>query len=80
MTNIEMKNALERKTGCILQHDGWTCGTCFFSMSKILTNQDWQALLFFRGDHKKEDLDNLPSDIDASLEKIYRIANDEREN
>lgn len=73
MKKIELKHALKKKTGCDLQHDGWCCRTCFFNMSKELTNQDWQALLLFRGDYKVDDLDNLPPDIDAALEKIYAI-------
>jgi hypothetical protein len=28
----------------------------------------------YRGDYKKEDLDNLPVDIDGTIEKIYKIA------
>ena len=74
MNKIRLKRALKKKTYCAIQHDGWPCGTCFFFMSGTLTNQDWQALLLYRGDYKKEDLDNLPPDIKVSLEKIYKIA------
>lgn len=49
-------------------------GHVFFSMSETLTNKDWQALLLYRGDNKKEDLNNLPLDIEKSLQKIYNIA------
>ena len=76
MDKMKLKKALKKKTHCSLQHDGWPCGTCFFAMGKKLTNKDWQALLLFRGDNKKEDLNNLPRNIDASLEKIYKIAVD----
>jgi hypothetical protein len=68
------KKALVNKTSCAIQHNGWPCGTCFFSMSKKLTNNDWQATLLYRGDYQKEDLDNLPKDINKSLEKVYKIA------
>jgi hypothetical protein len=43
-------------------------------MSDDLTNQDRQALLLYRGDYKEKDLDNLPDDINKSLEKILEIA------
>jgi len=75
MTKTEMKKELVGATyGCNVQHTGWPCGTCFFAMSKRLTNQDWQAILLFRGDYKKEDLKNLPNDINKSLEKVLKIA------
>ena len=70
----KLKQILLDATGCGIQHDGWPCGTCFFNMSEKLTNKDWQALLLFRGDYKKEDLDNLPKEINKSLEKIKKIA------
>jgi hypothetical protein len=67
------KKLLNNKTKCIIQHTGWPCGTCFFAISKKLTNKDWQAVLFFRGDYKREELDNLPKDIDKQLERIVKI-------
>jgi hypothetical protein len=70
MNKRNLKRALKRKTGCAVQHDGWPCGTCFFALSKELTNQDWQALLLYRGDYTKDELDNLPDGINASLDKI----------
>lgn len=69
------KKLLKRKTLCSIQHNGWPCGTCFFALSKTLTNQDWQALLLYRGDYRKEDLDNLPENIEKSLKKIYKLIN-----
>ena len=74
MNKRNMKKALRNKTLCTVQHNGWTCGTCFLAMDDSLTNQDWQALLLYRGDYQKSELDNLPEDIDASLNKIYSIA------
>lgn len=73
MNKLMLKRALRAATGCALQHTGWPCGTCFFSLSKRLTNKDWQALLLYRGDYKKEALDNLPCDIKKSLQKIFSI-------
>ena len=76
MKKSELKKALRNYTGCTVQHTGWPCGTCFFGISKKLTNADWQAVLLFRGDNKKEDLHNLPKDIEASLKKTLKLALD----
>lgn len=69
-----LKQALKEVTDCTVQHNGWTCGTCFFAISDKLTNKDWQAVLLFRGDNKKEDLNNLPKDIEKSLQKTLQLA------
>jgi hypothetical protein len=69
---------LRSVTGCTIQHDGWPCGTCFFSISKKLTNADWQAVLLKRGDYKKETMDNLPKDIEASLKKTLKLAKERK--
>lgn len=53
----EFKEKLLEKTMCSIQHDGWTCGTCFFSLSETLTNLHWRVILNFRGDYSDEDLD-----------------------
>ena len=74
MNKRKLQAALRKRTHCGVQHDRWPCGTCFFAMSKRLANADWQAVLLKRGDYAKADLDNLPSDIEASLRKTYRIA------
>ena len=74
MKQITLKKALKKKTGCQIQHDGWPCGSCFFSMSTKLNNKDWQSLLLFRGDYERADLDNVPKDINKNIDKIYSIA------
>jgi len=66
------KLLVKATAGCGIQN-GWPCGTCFFAISNKLTNKDWQAILLFRGDYKKEDLHNLPKDINKSLMKIYNL-------
>lgn len=71
----ELKRALARATKCEIQHDGWTCGTCFFSLKGKLTNKDWQAVLSVRGDYDSSELDNLPKDITCTIKKIIKIAN-----
>jgi hypothetical protein len=73
MNKRQLKKDLYRATKCNVQHNGWPCGTCFFAMSYKLENEDWQALLLYRGDYKKEDLDNLPVKPRQSLEKINNI-------
>lgn len=74
MNKIKLKKALRKKTNCTIQHNGWLCGTCFFHMNKKLNNQDWQSLLFYRGDYSRKNLDNLPTNIEKSLQKILKIA------
>ena len=40
----EFKHKLRMETMCGIQYTGWSCGTCFFTMSASLTNSDWQNL------------------------------------
>ena len=68
-----LKDKLFEKTNCDIQHDGWPCGTCFLASNDLFSNQDWQSLLLFRGDYKKEELDNLPDDPDLRIERIYSL-------
>jgi len=75
MKRSELKKALFGATSCKVQHTGWCCGTCFFSIDKRFTNKDWQAVLFFRDKNSdKQTFDNLPKNIDKTIEKIYKIA------
>ena len=70
----EFKEDLANATnGYVVQADGWCCGTCFFALSDELTNQDWQSLLLYRGDTKRKDLKNLPSNYMNSIKKIWEI-------
>lgn len=73
MDKQDLKKLLQNKTGCRVQHTGWPCGTCFFSVSDKLDNKDWQTVLLTRGDYKPEDLDNLPKNIDKQLARIKKI-------
>jgi len=73
MDKQTLKNALEEKTDCTIQHDGWCCGTCFFAIDESLSNEDWQALLLFRGDYNRAELNNLPKNEEASLKKILQL-------
>lgn len=69
---LKLKKALREATTCTIQHDGWTCGTCFFAISKKLTNTDWQTVLCVRGDYPKADLPNLPKNIKKTVDKIIK--------
>lgn len=69
----KLKKALLGATGCKIQHNGWTCGTCFFEISDKLTNKDWQTVLYIRGDYELQQLNNLPKDMAKSVEKILKI-------
>ncbi len=65
--------------GCTLQN-GWPCGSCFFSIDTELDNSDWQAVLLVRDPEAEEgQFNNLPADIDASLNKTLRLAKEEIE-
>lgn len=66
----KLKKALFDKTNCRIQHNGWTCGTCFFGSLEGMTNQHWQAVLLARGDNKREELNNLPADIDKAISEV----------
>ena len=74
MNRLKLKRLLMEATWCGLQHDWRPCWACFFTMSEELTIQDRQALLLFRWDYTRDILDNLPEDIDKSIEKIKKIA------
>ena len=45
---------LARKTGCTIQHTGWTCNSCFHAL-KLRLKEDiheyWLAVLAYRGDY-----------------------------
>ena len=73
MNTLELKKLLFKKTKCDIQYDGWTCGTCFFSLNEKLNNKDWQTILFLRGDYSAKDLDNLPKNIPRQLDKIISL-------
>jgi len=76
MDKRKFKKLLSDRTLCTIQHNGWTCGTCFFSMSKKFTEQDWQSVLLYRGDYKAKELTNLPKDYMNSIDKVFKILNE----
>lgn len=50
--------------GCDIQHDGWTCGTCFFEMMDSIEIPEklqeglWHIVLSVRGDYDDFDWEN----------------------
>ena len=69
----ELLHALDHATkGCKIQHDGWTCGTCFFAIDEKFNNRDWQTVLAVRGDTDSTELNNLGKleDIPKRVNKI----------
>ena len=75
MNKQKFKKQLELKTGCRIQYNGWTCGTCFFAISKTLNNDDWRSLLFYRGDNTKEELqlEEKKINVEKSINKIWEL-------
>jgi len=39
--------------GCVTQHTGWPCNTCFFA-DKSRTQEQWHAVLAYRGDSEHD--------------------------
>lgn len=68
-----LKSLLREKTSCTIQHTGWTCATCFYSISEKLTNQHWQLTLYIRGGYKKKELFNLPKDVEKGYKELINI-------
>ncbi len=51
-----VKSLLKKATMCEIQHDGWSCGSCFSTLEHELNLKKdigyyWQAILDFRGDY-----------------------------
>ncbi len=79
MNKPQFKRKLKARTMCIIQHNGWTCGTCFFSMSKNLTNEHWRAVLFYRGDNTLKELERGKDwDHKKLLMEVWEVLNHER--
>ena len=52
----QLQNDLANFTGCTIQHDGWSCNSCFHSLDGELKLKEdfheyWLAVLFYRGDY-----------------------------
>ena len=75
MTKLELKRRLKKETGgCVIQHDGWPCGTCFgtvlnkYNAPENLHSDIWQSLLVYRGDYKLGEYVQLTQEqVDANI-------------
>lgn len=61
-----LKEWLEAGTcGCTLQHDGWSCNTCFFDFAERvgipepLQEGFWKTILAIRGDYDDFDWNSM---------------------
>ena len=83
MNKRDFKKKLREATGCSIQHNGWTCGTCFFSISETLNNDDWNAVLNYRGDYPLKEINAMriednrkpltEDQIKESLNKVWEL-------
>lgn len=79
MDKKKFKKQLKLKTGCSVQHNGWTCGTCFFAISERLSNRDWRAVLYYRGDYSLKELNAglknplTEGEIQQRIEMIWEL-------
>lgn len=74
INKAEFKRKLKQKTGCAIQHNGWTCGTCFFTISKTLTNEHWRAVLFYRGDYTLKDVEREEEwDYEKLIKEVWEF-------
>ena len=68
-----LKTRLKHATGCTIQHDGWSCGTCFCAIEsdwklKHDIGEYWQAVLDFRGDY-----DDFEWEIDTDTSRFPEL-------
>ena len=57
MNRERLMDLLMNETNCCIQHDGWSCNTCFHAMEGLNLTKDiheyWEAVLAYRGDYPK---------------------------
>tara|TARA_Y100001938_G_scaffold98143_1_gene134315 strand:- start:251 stop:526 length:276 start_codon:yes stop_codon:yes gene_type:complete len=68
----KFKKKLFFETGCSIQYNGWTCGSCFYPLAnEINLNKDsdlyWKAILWYRGDYKDFDWKKEYPSIDVTM-------------
>ena len=59
----ELKTTLLERTGCGIQHDGWTCGTC---SNGVIEGDEWGAVLWIRGDYSIQQLNDWKDEDDKA--------------
>lgn len=72
-----LKKALYNVTCCDIQHDGWTCGTCFFNVIDVENEQEaqeaWWAVLLYRGDYVNGEYFYLePAEVDIIIDGLIK--------
>ena len=70
----KLKKKVFKFTGCEIQHDGWSCNSCFHSLDGELKLKEdihkyWLAVLFFRGDYDDFDWEGHKTEKFESLAK-----------
>lgn len=83
MTKRELKTILKQETHCVLQHNGWPCGTCFgayLDRIKVFEKRQifWQSLLFYRGDYKLEMLDYNQETLTQGIKELKTAIEDSK--
>tara|TARA_Y100001970_G_scaffold227282_1_gene281182 strand:+ start:274 stop:528 length:255 start_codon:yes stop_codon:yes gene_type:complete len=78
MDRVKLKRALINETGCGIQHDGWTCGSCFYPLADELNLKEdshmyWQAVLHKRGDY--DDFNEWDYNTDIFPELLNELYN-----
>lgn len=73
----ELKELLFSRTGCMVQHTGWPCNTCFHSM-KLGIDDDhqhelWLSTLLLRGDYSKSDIDQDDETVSKNIDELIGL-------
>tara|TARA_Y100001938_G_scaffold34520_1_gene47421 strand:- start:491 stop:766 length:276 start_codon:yes stop_codon:yes gene_type:complete len=68
----KLKKKLFFETGCSIQHNGWTCGSCFYPLADELNlNKEshlyWKAILWYRGDYNDFDWKKEHPTVDIKM-------------
>jgi len=72
-----LKKFLKKHTGCEVQYNGWTCGTCFYPLMdsmkipKPLQHSFWKIVLAVRGDY--DDMDWAKAEKEDLLKAIAHM-------
>jgi len=76
MEREQLRQLLQDKTGCAIQHDGWPCNTCFHSLDLGLSPEHqhdiWESILAYRGDYSglgiiKQSPDSVAANINELI-------------
>ena len=71
----KLRKKLEKETGCVIQHDGWPCGSCFHTIDinlKENIQEYWQPVLSVRGDYFGFDFDSDMNEFPKRINELYK--------